>query len=422
MTKASVSGKITCLPGAEFAGAGISETSGRMLMTRMRLCLTAVLLLGLLSFYPKDAQSKQYFDATIRFDPMSGTLWHYMTYVRLAGNEIERGQRSLLGGAILTIYDEEITSSGGGLVGVHVRYNIYESIDYDWELPEDPTGGPWQPPDVSSPERPPVGVGFGRPPRTGDPMQMGGGGGGGTGGGGGEGDLAGEGEFEVTPIMESDVNYIMSESGRLLDMSGLDLIGEIIDPSRSITVRQVFQTAHPIVLPDYEVHLNESWRAPMSWTIPFVGETMEIPLTYRLSDIRTTFRFRVAAIDFNGILQFDVDVADEGLMEDERGELVSMRKESNIKGDIIIQGRAYVDLDRGIVVALCDTPAFGWTPFVDGDLRGHEGINWLPPGFYATLNFERRDLYTPLGNVIDPRQELLYRIQEMWWYTTSVVE
>ena len=171
----------------------------------------------------------------------------------------------------------------------------------------------------------------------------------------------------------------------------------------------------------------------MSWTIPFVGETMEIPLTFTLADIRTTYRFRVAAIDFSGILQFDVDVADEGRLQAENGEYESVRKESNIKGDIIIQGRAYVDLDRGILVGIADAPALGNTYFVNGWRRGHEyeyygipndlGLPWsLNPGFYATLNFERRDLYTPLGNVIDQRQEIIYRIQELQWFTSTIVE
>jgi len=411
-------------------------------MARFRLLLTAILMVGMLAFItPQSAQSRQYFDATLKFNPRSGNLWHYLTTILLIGDEIERGSKSQVGGIIWAVYDETITSSGNGLVGINLRFNIYEAMDLGWASDfEDPSGGQFGGPDYSTP----VGsrmIESGDGPGThpflrstgwGEPLQSVGGGdpGGGSGGGtGGGGDLAGEGEFSVTPIMESNIRYIISESGRMLDVSGLDLIGDIIDPSRSITVRQLFETVHFVVLPDYEVHLNESWRAPMSWTIPFVGETMEIPLTFTLSDIRTTYRFRMAAIDFSGILQFDVDTMDEGSLEDERGNLSEYRKESNITGDIIIQGRAYVDLDRGILVALTDIPAFGSTPFVDGHIRGNEpyynslGLPWpLNPGFYATLNFERRDLYTPLGNVIDPRQELVYRIQEMSWFTTTVVE
>jgi hypothetical protein len=409
-------------------------------MTRYRILLTSLFLLTLLAFSPNHAQSKQYFDATIRFNPEAGNLWHYLTTVALLGDEVERGQRSQVGGIIWTVYDENVNSSGDGLVGMNIRFNIYEALDLGYASEyEDPTGGPYGPPsyaspapndpDQSAPSLPLFSGGHG------DPLQsVGGPGGGGTGGGGegggGEGDLAGEGKFEVTPIMESNISYIMSESGRLLDVSGLELVGDIIDPSRSISVRQLFETVHFVVLPDYQVHLNESWRAPMSWTIPFVGETMQIPLTFTLADIRTTYRFRMAAIDFSGILQFNVDVSDEGTLADpDTGELRDVRKESNIQGDIIIQGRAYVDLDRGILVALCDTPALGNTYFVDGQRRGAEqytddvGLPWpLNPGFYANLSFERRDLYTPLGNVIDPRQELLYRIQELQWFTTTVVE
>jgi hypothetical protein len=404
-------------------------------MNRFRIWSTVLALLAIIVFWPAHAQSRQYYDATMRFNPEAGTQWHYFTTVLCIGNEVQRAQRSQIGGLIWTVYDEEITSSGGGLVGASLTYNVYDSLDLGVASEyEDPTGGGFAPPDYAEPmpgndlsspaprEAPDVFGFHGGQPE--DLQSIGGGGGGGTGGGasGGDtsGDLQGEGAFQITPILETNINYTMSESGRMLDISGLELIGDIIDPSRSITVRQVFQTTHPLVLPDYDVHLNETWRAPFSWTIPLVGETMEIPLTYRLADLRTTFRFRVAAIDFNGLLQFDVDTSDEN---------TTLRKESNIKGSVILQGRAYVDLDRGVVVAICDTPNLGNTYFVDSDRRGDEqyyndlGLPWsLNPGFYAQLNFERRDLYTPLGNVVDQRQEIVYKIQSLQWLTTAVVE
>ncbi len=406
-------------------------------MTRARYLLTALLLLGVLAFWPSHADSKQYFDATLRFQPRNGTIWNYQTYCTLIGDEIQAHKMDRIGGIIWTIYDEEITSSGQGLVGATVRYHIYEAWDLSYASQyEKPGGGPTAPPDYSAPypdedldlEYPPF------PGRFDEPLQSIGGGGGGAGGGGtGGGDeeeeLLGEGDFDIAPIMESEITYIISESGRLLNLSGMEFIGEIVDPSRSISVRQVFQTTHLVVLPDYEVHINESWRAPMSWTIPLVGETMEIPLTFTLKDIRTTYRFRVAAIDYYGVLQFDVDVSDEARLTRD-GVYTTWRKESNIKGDVIIMGRAYVDLDRGILVGVCDAPALGNAYFLNHQRRGHEwwmrsdiGVpGSLNPGFYASLNFERRDLYTPLGNVLDPRQDLIYKIQELQWFTTTIVE
>ncbi len=406
-------------------------------MTRLRICLSALVLLGALTFWPQHAESSMTFDAELAFTPRSGTVWNYLSYVTLIGTEIQRGSKDRIGGIIFTVYDEEIGSSGDGLVSATQRYHIYESVNLNYASAyEDPEGNPMGPPDYSAPipDDDFPDSDFETPP---EPMQgVGGGGGGGTGGGGG-GDnmLMGEADFDVTPIMESSITFIISESGRLLSLSGIDTIGEIIDPSRSITLQQVFQTNHLIVLPDYQVHLNESWRAPMSWTIPLVGETMEIPMTFKLSDIRTTYRFRVAAIDFTGLLQFEVDVSDEGLLQrEERDEPAEYRKESHIKGDVVVQGRAYVDLDRGITVGYCDAPILGRQYFLNGWRRGHE---WpadpqqisdqnlpgaLNPGFYARLDFERRDLYTPLGNVIDPRQEVNYLIQNLQWFTTTIVE
>jgi hypothetical protein len=397
-------------------------------MARYRLWFTALLLLGALAFSPNHAESRQAFDVTLKFEPEAGTSWHYWTIILLIGDEVMREKYQQVGGIVLALYDEDVTSSGGGLVGFTTQFNAYEALDLGWASDyEDPSGGLGGSPSYSapSPESPDesstphlltvLGIG--------DPTQIGGGGGGSGGGGGGGGGAApgGEEEFEVTPIMESNIRYVMSDSGRILSVNGLDLIGDIIDPSRSITVRQLFETIHFVVLPDYQVHLNETWRSPLNWTIPFVGETMEIPLTFKLSDIRTTYRFRVAAIDFSGILQFDVDVSDEDL---------EWRKESSIRGDIIIEGRAYVDIHRGILVGICDTPSLGNTYFLDGDRRGDEWwlnndlpAGWpLNPGFYARLKFERRDLYTPLGNVMDPRQEVVSRIQEMQWFTTTIVE
>jgi hypothetical protein len=404
-------------------------------MLRYRIWLTSLLLLGALAFLPHAAQSTQTFDADLKFQPMSGTNWHYFTTIFLWGDEIRTGHTDRVGGIIWTVYDETVNSSGSGLVSFSTRFNLYEALDLGFASQfENPSGGSFGSPSYGEPANPdgeawPGGVHpmerfFGGP----EPMQSAGGGGGGTEPGGGD-HLQGEGEFDITPIMESNIRYVMSESGRILDISGLELIGEIIDPSRSITVRQLFETVHFVVLPDYRVHLNESWRAPMSWTIPYVGETMEIPLTFTLSDIRTTYRFRVAAIDFSGILQFDVDTMDEGLLPDEQGDFKEYRKESNIQGDIIIQGRAYVDFNRGVLVAICDTPALGNTYFLDGIRRGNEprsddlGLPWpLNPGFYATMKMERRDLYTPLENVLDPRQDVVYRIQELQWFTTTILE
>ncbi|HDS30613.1 MAG TPA: hypothetical protein ENN67_06155 [Firmicutes bacterium] len=407
-------------------------------MTRVRIWLTAIMMATLISFWPIHVESKQYFDADLKFKPMAGVTWNYQTYVTLIGTEIQRGSRSRIGGIIYAIYDETINSSGGGLVNITQRYHQYESFDISQASQyEDPMGGPMGPPDFSThPPDSDMGdipsgdqpTGSGLPHAPWEPVQsIGGGGGGGTSGG----DLIGEAAFDITPILESNIRYVMSESGRILSISGMERIGEFIDPSRSITMRQIFQTNHLVVLPDYRVHLNETWRAPMIWTVPLVGETLEIPLTFTLVDIRTTYRFRVAAIDFNGLLQFDVDVSDEGMIQlDPRQEPKEYRKESNIKGDIVIQGRAYVDLDRGITVAYCDTPLLGYQYFLNHARRGHEW--WLfsdiglpgplNPGFYARLDFERRDLYTPLGNVIDPRQDLNYIIQNLQWFTMSVVE
>mgnify|MGYP001111154122 CR=1 FL=1 len=404
-------------------------------MLRYRIWLTSLLLLGALAFLPHSAQSTQTYDAELKFEPMAGTNWHYFTTIFLWGDEIMTGRTDRVGGLIWTVYDESVNSSGNGLVGFSTRFNIYEALDLGYASQfEDPSGSSFGSPSYGEPLGPgeetgvhPMEMFFG--PGRPEPMQ---GFGGGSGGGSepGDGDqLQGEGEFDITPIMESNIRYTISESGRILDISGLELIGEIIDPSRSITVRQLFETVHFVFLPDYTVHLNETWRAPMSWTIPFVGETMEIPLTFTLSDIRTTYRFRVAAIDFSGILQFDVDTMDEGLLPNEQGDFDEYRKESNIQGDVIIQGRAYIDFNRGVLVGICDTPALGNTYFLDGDRRGGEyrsndlGLPWpLNPGFYATMSMERRDLYTPLGNVIDPRQEVVYRIQELQWFTTTILE
>ena len=236
----------------------------------------------------------------MRFNPVAGTMWHYLTWVILQGTEIKTGKRDTVGGVIRTVTDEKIDSSGGGLVGVHVIYNTYDSLDLStvskFENPnggptghpsyEEPNPGSGNPPDSSAPASPDSSAPAGRlldPSTVGPPEPMqgygpGGGGGrrpgGGNGGNGGNGQnggggtLKGEGNFEITPIIESDINYIISESGRLLNLSGMDVIGDIIDPSRSITVRQVFQTTHFLVVPDYDVHLNEQWRAPMALDHP----------------------------------------------------------------------------------------------------------------------------------------------------------
>ena len=121
-------------------------------MNRFRIWATALVMLGFISFWPNHAQSRQYFDATIRFDPIAGTGWHYATIVQLDGMEIWRQHRNTVGGIIAAIYDENITSSGGGLVSATVTFNTYDSFNLgsDYQF-ENPTGGPMAPPGYSSP-------------------------------------------------------------------------------------------------------------------------------------------------------------------------------------------------------------------------------------------------------------------------------
>ena len=69
-------------------------------MTRYRIWLSFALLLVVLAFMPKDVQSRQYWEATMKFNPDSGSLWHYITQVQLGGLEIEPGNRNYIAGSI----------------------------------------------------------------------------------------------------------------------------------------------------------------------------------------------------------------------------------------------------------------------------------------------------------------------------------
>ena len=77
-------------------------------MARYRILAIALVFVSLLVFMPKDASSTQTFDATLRFNPTPGTLWHYLNCTLLIGDEISYGRHDQVGGLILTIFDEEV--------------------------------------------------------------------------------------------------------------------------------------------------------------------------------------------------------------------------------------------------------------------------------------------------------------------------
>lgn len=247
------------------------------------------------------------------------------------------------------------------------------------------------------------------------PMQRGGGGEGGEGGGGGVpgGPTAGaqnEDEFVVSPILETQLNYSIAQNGRLLNFSGLDIIGDIINPRRNITVRQFWQTSHFLTLPDGPIHVGESWKGPWFWDVPYVGQTVEIPLTFTLEGIETMERFRVAVISFTGLRQFEMSTLDENL---------ERRLESDIMGDIVVQGNVLFDIDRGVVVALAPDLNAKQPSIRQGGFPVPSQAGW---GLAATISLDRIDTTTPLGNVLDTTPTEVHKLQEMGWGTQMVLE
>lgn len=249
------------------------------------------------------------------------------------------------------------------------------------------------------------------------PMQRGGGGEGGEGGGGdgggGEEPTAGaedEDEFEVSPILETNLNYSIAQNGRLLNFTGLDIIGDIVNPRRNITVRQFWQTSHFLTLPDGPIHVGESWKGPMFWNVPFVGETVEVPVTYTLEGIETMERFRCAVISYTGLKQFEMTTLDENL---------ERRIESDIMGDITIGGSILFDIDRGVIVAMASDLNAKRPSVLQGGFPIASQAGW---GFFAVMQIDRLDTNTPLGNVLDTEPTETHKLQELTWVTTSVME
>ncbi len=400
----------------------------------MKKVIAPVFILGLLIpmlLFQSNAESTLQFDADLSFTPVSGKRFHYWMYTALIGFETRWGSRTFLGGAINAVYDDIIQGSGSGIVNGRVDFAIYETINISRNMEDRGSfGGPGGMSPGYGAQSPGGNAAYGGlewghvkgpEPYQGstDPGSGGGNSGGGTQSPSGETE-----EFYLTPIFENNIDYTISSSGRLLNIAGLETIGNIVsptmaqspteeyfDPTRSISVRQIFQVSHFLILPDYTIHVGESWKAPFWWNIPLIGKPVKIPLSYTLEEIRTLYRFRCAKITFTGLSEVNTDLVDENY---------SRRKESHVEGDIIINGTFYFDIDRGVVVAMKNPNAYERGRNTNFDSPYNYGsIYW---GFVGIMSFDRIDLITPLGNVIDPRTDKIHVLQEFVWTSDLVME
>lgn len=417
---------------------------------RKKILVVIPLALLMTAVIQNVGMSKRIFDTEMMFNPRSGMTYHYAQMTMLSGTEISFQRSERFGGTIQTIYDETINTNANGLISYSLNYQTYDVLnETDIVMDEMPGGGPWGPsrgpyrdmplpmnpdnkngnspdnnkpqPDVKPDEK------SKSPEEAPEPLQGGLGPGGGGGGGGGGSSPGGQwgqqqrreegADFRITPILETKLNYTLAQDGRLMDMQGLDLIGDFYDPQNQISVRQIFQSTHFLTLPSYQVHLGESWRGPFFWTIPFVGETRKIEMQYTLEEIMIQERYRLANIAFYGVTQFDTVTTNEE-WDDTFG--CDVRIDSDLHADIMMRGNILFDIDRGIVVAIGD------------DLRSKQlmyytNFNTFPRPwgsnyFLATIVVDRMDTRTPLGNVLDTEPRKDHIIQDMIWRTWLIVE
>lgn len=380
--------------------------------------------------------TKRVFDTELMFNPRSGQSYHYAQMTRLRGSEISFQRVEEFRGTIQTIYDEKCNSNSNGIISNTLQYQTYEVLGETtgvWD--EQPFGGPfgpgrgpysnapYDPPSGSEgPERGQNGASVQSAPDKEEPQPMQGMGP--SGGGGGGGDEWGQqqrreetGAFRITPILETQLNFTISQDGRLLDMQGLDLIGDFYDPQNQISVRQVFQSSHFLTLPNYEIHVGESWRGPFFWTIPFVGETRKFDMQFTLEEIEIQERYRLANIAFYGIDQFDTVTTDEK-WDDFFG--TDVRIDSDVHCDIMLNGNILFDIDRGIVVAIGDDlRSKQWTPYINPNSFP---VPWGSNNLLATIVVDRMDTKTPLGNVLDNEPRMDHIVQDMVWQTWLILE
>ncbi len=388
----------------------------------------------LMTILVQDAgMTKRVFDTELMFNPRSGQSYHYAQMTRLRGSEISFQRVEEFSGMIQTIFDENCLSNSNGIITTSLQFQTYEVLGETtgvWD--EQPFGGAFGPgrgPWSSAPYEPPSGNEGPERDENSPPVQsapeeeqpkpmQGMGPGGGGGGEWGQQQRREESDgFRITPILETQLNYTIAQDGRLLDMEGLDLIGDFYDPQNQISVRQVFQSSHFLTLPSYEVHVGESWRGPFFWTIPFVGETRKFDMQFTLEEIAIQERYRLANIAFYGIDQFDTVTTDEK-WDDFFG--TDVRIDSDIHCDVMLNGNILFDIDRGIVVAIGD------------DLRSKQWIPYYNPNSFptplgsnnllSTIVVDRMDTKTPLGNVLDNEPRIDHVVQDMIWQTWLILE
>lgn len=203
--------------------------------------------------------------------------------------------------------------------------------------------------------------------------------------GGGGGDFvgpkqAGDGQagdtktnFNISQILGDNIDYVTLKSGQVIDVRGLELIGDYSDAQVNdeeivIDARNIFEWTHMLVLPPYPVYIEDFWYAEIPLYVPGLPNQVPVKMYYQVMDFRRVLTRRVAVIDMAGLVDF------EQYWEREDEENHTWHKKYRAFGHMGISARYMFDIDKKEIFAIARpimlVPRYLFksnSPFLPGD-------------------------------------------------------
>ena len=186
--------------------------------------------------------------------------------------------------------------------------------------------------------------------------------------------------FSISRILGDYIDYVTLKSGQVIDVRGLELIGDYSDAQVNeeeivIDARNIFEWTHMLVLPPYPVYVEDFWYAEIPLYVPGLPNQVPVKLYYQVMDFRRVLTRRVAVIDMAGLVDF------EQYWEKVDEENNHWEKKYRAFGHMGISARYMFDLDKKEIFAIARpimiVPRYLFktnNPFLPGDSRELGGL------------------------------------------------
>lgn len=157
--------------------------------------------------------------------------------------------------------------------------------------------------------------------------------------------------FNISQILSDYIDYVTLKSGQVIDVRGLELIGDYSDAQVNdeeivIDARNIFEWTHMLVLPPYPIYVEDFWYAEIPLYVPGLPEQVPVKMYYQVMDFRRVLTRRIVVIDMAGLVDF------EQYWEKKDEENNAWEKKYRAFGHMGISARYMFDIDKKEVFAI----------------------------------------------------------------------